>query len=78
MVTRRRQRVDREHPITRSQQRLHAAAAVRHDPDDHLIRSGVGGQLLGEQRRQLADSRNPLREPAAAGLRPVSSWISTS
>jgi hypothetical protein len=63
-VPRRRQRVDREHLIAGREQRLHPRAAVGLDPDHHLIRFGVDRQMLSQQRVQLPDPRDTLRQPA--------------
>jgi hypothetical protein len=71
-VTRRRQRVDREHPIAGRQQGLHPRAAVGLNADHHGLRLVVA-EVIGDQRMQRGHPRDAFRQtltgqPAPLGI----------
>jgi len=77
-VPRRREWVDRGHPVASGPQRSHPRATVGLDPNDHLTRHLLGWQLrprcrgvLGHQRVQPGDALQALWQPSPREPTPV-------
>jgi len=56
-------RIDRIHRVPRRDQRLHPRPLVGLDPDRHLLRPGLRGQMGTDELMQPGDPGNPLRQP---------------
>jgi hypothetical protein len=72
------QRIDRVDGVTGGDQRLHPGPTVGLDPDQHLGRFGVLGEVVSDQGMQPGQPIDPFGQPPLGQRRPSSSTISMS